>query len=143
MASRVVAVTLFHPGGSGDDHPGDAGLAADGNPATAWRTQHYATATFGSLRPGVGLVFDLGTPTQLRGIELALTDPGTALEVHPGNDPAGLLSAPIIGRTASSGARFSQQLNGTTARYWLVWITRLPEGNGHQAGIAEATFLRA
>jgi hypothetical protein len=135
----VAGVALFHPGGSDDDHPGDVRLAADGNPATAWTTQRYATPTFGNLRPGVGLVFDLGTPVAVTRLRLTLTGPGAAAQVHAGSDPGRLLTAATVAGHASAPASWQVTPKAAvTARYWLVWFTRLP-GSG-QIGVTEATF---
>ena len=49
------------PPGDGSEHPEDVSLAIDGNPDSAWATDHYASATFGNLKAGVGLFLDLGS----------------------------------------------------------------------------------
>jgi serine/threonine-protein kinase len=135
----VAGVALFHRGGSDDDHPEDVRLAADGNPATAWTTQRYATPTFGNLRPGVGLVFDLGSPVAVTRFRLTLTGPGAAAQVHAGSDPGRLLTAATVAGHASAPASWQVTPKAAVkARYWLVWFTRLP-GSG-QIGVAEATF---
>jgi serine/threonine-protein kinase len=143
-ALPVRGVTLFHPGGSADDHPEQAALAADGNPTTAWYSQHYTTASFGGLRPGVGLVFDLGTPTAVRALTLRLAAPGAAVRIFAGNDPATILAGHPVGTNDATGAevRFTPP-PARTARYWLVWFTRLGANDGaFRAGLAEATFQR-
>ncbi|GAC1443115.1 MAG: hypothetical protein NVSMB55_15730 [Mycobacteriales bacterium] len=138
----ISSARLFHPGGSDQDHPADVHLAYDGNPSTAWTTQHYADATFGSLRPGVGIVFDLGTPQAVRRLRLAMTSAGSAVEVHAGNDPDQLLREQLVDRAASAPALIDKTLpQPARARYWLVWVSRLPAAGNHQAGIAEISLL--
>lgn len=131
----VVGAQLFHPGGSDQDHPGDLALAYDGNPGTAWTTQHYASPTFGNLRPGVGLIFDLGSAVAVRRLEITLTAPGATLEVHSGPS----LQAPTVLPPTAAPAALTVTPRGASSRYWLVWISRLPAGG--QAGIAEVRFL--
>jgi serine/threonine-protein kinase len=136
---KVAGVALFHPGGSGDDHPGDVRLAADGNAATVWTTQHYATPTFGNLRPGVGVVFDLGKPVAVGQIRLSLTAPGSSVEIRAGSDRGALLGAPAAASSAAAPAAWQVTPKaGVTGRYWLVWFAKLPSAG--QIGIAETAF---
>ncbi len=138
----VATVTLFHPGGSSGDHPDQARLAADGNPATAWYTQHYATASFGNLRPGVGLEFDLGHPAAVATMTLQLATPGIDLAVYAGDNPDTLRAgSPVASVTSAAGTVPVRLGSPVTARYWLVWVSRLaPSDGSFRAGIAEAHF---
>jgi hypothetical protein len=105
------AVTLratgdYDPQGTGGEHAASARYATDGNPTTAWDTEHYASAAFGGLKSGLGLVLDGGfTP-----------------------DSA----------TRQVGGTTTFTLNGTTARYYVVWLTQLPPG-----GYAQIQEVRA
>jgi eukaryotic-like serine/threonine-protein kinase len=63
QALTPVSATAFGPLGESDgDNPELARLAIDASPATAWHTQWYATAAFGNLKPGTGLLLDMGRP---------------------------------------------------------------------------------
>jgi serine/threonine-protein kinase len=138
----VAAAQLFHPGGSDSDHAGDVRLSFDGNLSTAWRTQHYASATFGNLRPGVGIIYDLGRPVSVAQVRLTLTTAGATVQVHAGPNPAGLLSSAVLASREDCPAAFDARLSQPlTAQFWLVWFSRLPAGASHQAGVAEARFL--
>ena len=54
-----VSATAFGPSGAGKgDAPQLAPLAIDDDPATAWHTDWYATARFGDLYAGTGLLLD-------------------------------------------------------------------------------------
>jgi hypothetical protein len=55
--------------------------AVDGDAATVWRTERYRSAAFGGLKPGVGLLVDLGAPTPVSSVELT-TLPGTTVELR-------------------------------------------------------------
>jgi serine/threonine-protein kinase len=142
-AVHVASARPFTGVSSGSaDHPEEASLATDGNVSTAWYTQHYATASFGGLRSGSGLVLDLGTAADVKRLVLRLAVPGTAVVVHAGDDEAALLSAKTVGTSASAPATWVLH-PGLKARYWLVWFTRLaPSDGAFRAGVAEAGFAR-
>lgn len=137
----VRAVQLFHPGGSGADDPQGVGAAVDGNVHTAWVTQYYATPAFGNLRPGVGLLFDLGPDAVVRSVHLDLAVPGVSFRVYATNDPARALSGHPVLAASDAPAHYAAALPPTHARYWVVWFTRLaPYSAGYGAGVAEAAF---
>src|SRR5262249_14887819 len=56
----AVSATAVGPPGASGDHQRVASLVLDGNSATAWVTHWYKTAHFGNLKPGTGLVLDMG-----------------------------------------------------------------------------------
>ncbi len=134
----VHGAQLFHPGGSGSDHPEEVPLAVDGKPATAWMTQHYASAAFGNLRPGVGLVVE-AQGSEVRSVTVHFARAGVAARLYSGDGRAGLLGGQPLARTTSAPADWKVSLpRSERSRYWLVWITRLvPDGGGYRAGIGE------
>jgi serine/threonine-protein kinase len=141
-AVHVASAQPFSANGASSDHPEEASLAVDGDSSTAWYTQHYASASFGGLRPGSGLVLDLGAATDVKRLILRLAVPGTAVEVHAGDDASSLLSAKTVGSTSSAPSTWTLR-PGVAARYWLVWFTRLaPSDGAFRAGVAEAGFAR-
>jgi serine/threonine-protein kinase len=139
---RVASVQPYAGGGGSADHPEEASLATDGKVSTSWYTQHYASAAFGGLRNGTGLLFDLGRPVTVRTLQLDLSVAGVRLQVHAADSVGALLSSPVVG--SSPSAPPSMTLHpGATARYWLVWFTKLAPNDGRfRAGIAEASFAR-
>ena len=139
---HVAAAQPFTSGGGSADHPEEAPLAIDGNPGTAWFTQHYATASFGGLRSGSGLVLDLGAAVDVKRLSVRFAVPGTAVTVHAGNDPSSLLSAQTVGSSGSAPSTWELR-PGVTARYWLIWFTRLaPSDGAFRAGVADVAFAR-
>jgi len=144
LATAVVRVQ--DPSGTPhEDAPDQVGNAYDADPSTAWVTQRYPTERFGGRQPGVGLLVDLGAPTALSEVAVALTRAGTGLELRAadalGADPTVL---PVVARD-DGGARVVELgvPPGTSARYWLIWITRLPpDGDQYRAGIDELRLLR-
>ncbi len=127
------------------EQPDQVVNAHDGEPSTSWATDLYRTDQFGGLKPGVGLLVDLGVPTALAEVDVDLTRAGADLELRAA-DAVGAdeKSLPVVARDANrKGVATLAVPQGTTARYWLVWITRLPpDGGQFRAGINELRFVR-
>ena len=68
----IASADVFDPEGDGEpENDQDVPLAYDSDPATAWSTLTYrGSPAFGNLKPGVGLLLDLGNPQQARIVEL-------------------------------------------------------------------------
>jgi eukaryotic-like serine/threonine-protein kinase len=138
-------VTEFDPYGKHDDpHVSEAPRAVDNSSTTTWRTQIFRTADLGKLKPGVGLLMDLGTARKVAAVHLVLLGNGTSVELfesdsEPANEKAMTLAAAQTGAPSDVTLRLATP---TAARYWVVWLTKLPaSGTGFQGGIAEMTFL--
>ncbi|HLX18846.1 MAG TPA: protein kinase [Gaiellaceae bacterium] len=125
----------YEPAGAKDDHANTASAATDGNPSTDWYTQTYATPEFGNLTSGLGLVLDAGSARKLGTITVNTPTPGFVAQIRAGNSAQGPFTADSSTQTVSSSTTF--HLNGANARYYLVWISRLPSGG--KAAISEVT----
>ena len=140
-------VAEFDPyGDHTDPHVAEAPRAADGNPATTWRTQIYRTADLGKLKPGVGLLVDLGAPRKVGAVHLLLVGAGTTVELLDSNGDSPPANDKVMTTTASQSDAPSdvtlRPAAAVTARYWVIWLTRLPPaGTSFQGGVAEMTFL--
>lgn len=142
-----VAADVFDPFGDGEpENDGDVPQSFDGDPATSWSTLTYrGSAAFGNLKPGVGVLYDLGSEQRLAGVTVTSTTPGATLEIRTGGSADGELDSYA---TAGSGT-----VEGTTeftfgepatARYVLVWFTGLVDsGEGFSADLAEVSILAA
>jgi eukaryotic-like serine/threonine-protein kinase len=141
------AVTEFDPyGDHTDPHVSEAPRAADGNPATTWRTQIYRTADLGKLKPGVGLLVDLGSARKVGAVHLLLVGDGTTVELLDSNGDLPPTTDKVMTTAASQADAPSdvtlRAATAITARYWVIWLTRLPaSGTSFQGGVAEMTFL--
>ena len=142
----VAEVGDFDPLGRPDSENSRlARLAVDGDPASAWETERYGSAALGGLKPGVGLRFDLARPVAVREVRVTLVDPGAGLELRSGDtttrdvDRYGVVArAPEAGRSV-----VLRPTQGGPARYWVLWITRLPgTSGGFRAKIADVAFYR-
>ena len=127
-ALTPVSAVAFGPGGTaqGDD-PQRAPLALAGDPATPWRTDWYATARFGNLKTGTGLLLDMGRPVRITAAQFTLGSiPGADVELRAGNVPA-LADLQTMASAAGAGGvvqlRPARRVRG---RYLLIWFTLLP-----------------
>jgi hypothetical protein len=144
-AVRPVAVRYFNPEGSGGT-PTPVGYAVDGKPTTAWYTEYYVGSPFfGHLVHGVGLLFDLGRPISLRAVRVRLTQPGADLQIRSAQAPGA--DAPSFRLDAHATDAATEVLlrlpTAPAARYWLLWLTKLPPhgGDTYQEGVAEVQLL--
>ncbi|MBX6370684.1 MAG: hypothetical protein IRZ02_00300 [Acidothermus sp.] len=142
VAWHPVSIREFDPyGDHTDPHVAEAPNAIDGNPDTAWHTQTFFSPDLGNIKPGVGLLVDLGQSRRVGVVEVQLVRAGATVELlasdtEPATDKDMRLVATV--RDAAGTFAFHPRL---AARYWLVWLTRLPpSGGGYASGIAELSF---
>ena len=127
-ALTPVSATAFGPSGAGKgDAPQLAPLAIDDNPATAWNTDWYATARFGDLYAGTGLLLDLGRPATITAAQITLGPVrGASFELRVGAAPL-ITSLPAVAQAADAAGAVNLQLTPPAhGRYVLVWFTSLP-----------------
>lgn len=133
----------YDPEGDGRERPELVPLAHDGDPETFWRTETYNSADLGGIKPGVGLVFDLGETWKVEEFGVRTTLPGWEFQLQGSNDPSSF-SQPIPsidGVSSFTASSESVSFQPVEFRYFLVWITELEESDGgYQATIAEAHF---
>jgi hypothetical protein len=138
-------VTSFDPQGDGQENEDAAGFAVDHDPTTAWTTDLYKHSShFGGLKPGVGLLIDLGRPTAVRQADLLLTASGSDVELRAGDTtPQQAGDLPLVASAAPAPAHQVWTLaRAVTARYWLIWFTNLPRANGgYRIGITDVALL--
>jgi hypothetical protein len=126
------------PPGDGKEHDARAARATDGKPSTFWDTETYATPAFGGLKDGVGLVLDAGSSVMLARLTVTTGTPGFEASVLAGNSPNGGFQPDSSPQTVGAATTFT--LRGATARYYVLWITRLPPGD--RAEVNEVTAKR-
>jgi serine/threonine-protein kinase len=124
------AVTAYDPPpGDGVEDNGALSLATDGNTGTAWSTEGYATAAFGNLKHGVGIVLDAGSDVSLSSVTVRTDTPGFRAVVETGAGPSGPFET--VSTPGTVEATSTIPLNpGTHARYVLLWITSLSSDSG-------------
>ncbi len=132
---KVVGIHDFDPlGDPPEEHPDQAPLAIDGDPATGWTTSAYKRPKLGGLKEGVGLVLDLGTQVPVASVHLVLASKGASV-VQLRATPTGVNAPPrvlddLTGAVASAsitGAGRVAPASPVTTRYLVVWLTDLPQ----------------
>jgi hypothetical protein len=129
-----------------DDHqesPDATQNAIDGNLPTVWNTEQYRT-DFQSLgKDGVGLYVDAGGAVLARRLDLATPTPGFTASAYAANDvPENINGWSKVSRDTriTEDAKIPLDTGGKRFRYYLVWITTLPDGK--KAAIAELTLRK-
>jgi hypothetical protein len=146
-AVSITGAQIFDPFGDGEPENNDAiPQSFDGDPGTVWSTLTYrGSPAFGNLKPGVGVVYDLGSEQELAGVSITSTTPGATVEIRTGDSPdAQLDSYATAGSGEVEGTTEFTFDEAVTARFVLVWVTGLVEaGDGFSADLAEVTVLSA
>ena len=117
---RFTSASAFDPYGDNSEHDDRAREAIDGDPATAWNTEHY---TSGLNKPGVGLVLDTGAAKQLKQLVVRSDTPGFTAKIESGSSATGPFNSVSDSQQVGGNTTFS--LNGDAAQYYVVWITDL------------------
>ncbi len=129
-ALSAVSATAFGPRGGNGDHPQIAPLVLDGNSATAWVTHWYASARFGNLKDGTGLVLDMGRAVTIRRVQLSLGGSpgfwGADIQIRVGNSSGEWNFAPAAVATDVGGWVAPELRTPVTGRYVQIWFTKLP-----------------
>jgi hypothetical protein len=124
-----VSATTFDPYGDGQgENSSLAPLAIDASRTTAWTTEWYATANLGNLKPGTGLLLDLGHQATVTSVQILLGRArGATFQVRVGNQTAALHDLRVAARATDVGGRVHLQFaRPARGRYVLIWFTRLP-----------------
>ncbi len=139
-----VTAAAFGPGGTaqGDD-PLQASMAIDGSRSTAWQTDWYATADFGGLQSGTGLLLDMGRRVTVTRARILLGPAaGGTIELRAGNTPA-LADLQVVARASLPGGMLTLPVTSPVrARYLLIWFTSLPPDSAgtYQDSIANVSL---
>ncbi|MGW3551827.1 protein kinase family protein [Streptomyces griseoincarnatus] len=120
----------FDPfGQDGSEYPENLPKILDGDPASYWQTSYYASSDFGRLKPGVGVVVDLGRSQDVGKVDVTFVG-STSVELRaaPGDAQSRPTSFDSYDKvTEGSGSTVSLAPKDTVkTRYLLVWLTELP-----------------
>ncbi|MGC1755060.1 MAG: hypothetical protein WA805_18380 [Trebonia sp.] len=122
----VANATAFGPDGTSDgDNPGMASRVLRGG--GAWDSSWYATAEFGHMQSGTGILLDMGHAVMVNSVGLVLgAAAGADVQVRLG-DAADLDSMSTAADMPDARGTLHLPLSSpASARYVLIWFTRLP-----------------
>lgn len=145
---RPVSAVSFDPFGDGQGENNQlAYLAVDGNPATAWHTEWYASASFGNWKPDTGLLLDMGRTVTIGTVRLLLgRQPGADFQVRVGAVASSLTDLHFVAHASDGGGQMSLHLTSPArGRYVLIWFTQLPPDTSgtFQASVYNVTLDRS
>jgi transcriptional regulator with XRE-family HTH domain len=127
------AAEAFGPGGPGDgDNPSGAAYVLASNPPLPWSTHWYATAKFGMLKSGTGLLLTLDHQSTITSVRLDLTHyQGVNLQLRVG-DGSSPQDFKVVATADNTGGTVRLTLrHPASSRYLLIWFTQLPpNGDG-------------
>ncbi|MBK8447000.1 MAG: murein biosynthesis integral membrane protein MurJ [Micropruina sp.] len=145
----IASVKDFDPsadGGSDAENPRLAGRAIDDDPETFWLTERYrGDPRMGRMKPGAGLVVDLGSVTSVSQVSVGVLGTGTAVELRSPKE-AGATSAPMRSQAdwtiidsipKATGTAVFKLSKPIKTRFLLIYLTSLPPESGsyYQGGI--------
>ena len=123
-----VKAAAFGPGGTkAGDNPQHAAAVIDGSQATCWRSDWYTTAAFGNLKPGTGLLLDMGRRVTITSAQIMLGGiRGADVQLRAGNVPVLADLREVAGAAGAGGTVRMWPTAAVRAKYVLIWFTRLP-----------------
>jgi cytoskeletal protein RodZ len=128
----IQADDAFGPDGLADgDNPQSASFAITSDASAPWQTNWYATADFGLLKHGTGLLLDMGKPVTITTVTIQLGDDwGANLQLRAGEGPD-LSEMPLVASATDVGGQLTMRLKTPArARYVLIWFVKLPPSGG-------------
>jgi putative peptidoglycan lipid II flippase len=146
---KPIRATVFSPGGEADA-PDLAGLAIDGNPATAWPSDTYTDPVpFPGFKNGVGLLLQLPQPSLLSAVNISVDSVGTQVQIRSAQTAA---PATLEGDTTAltppmplkPGPNTIPVTMTTPTSNLLVWISTLGTVDGKsRTDVSEITLKPA
>ena len=131
----IAQAEAFGPGGLADgDNPQTASGAITSGASSPWVSQWYATAAFGSLKQGTGLLIDMGRQVTVTSVRIDLAGyRGANLQLRTGDTAGTPSDLRIAARVDDVGGTVRIQLQAPErARYVLIWFTLLPPNGAGQ-----------
>jgi eukaryotic-like serine/threonine-protein kinase len=134
----------YDPLGGDGEHPQEAKLLVDGDPGTFWSTETYR-GPLQAQKAGVGVYVDAAPAVVAKRIEIRSRTPGWSGAIYGARRslPSGMPSQGWVKLADVSGAGRRERValpGRESMRYYLVWITSLPEGE-ERAELAEIVLF--
>jgi hypothetical protein len=121
----------------------------DDDLSTGWESDTYNSADFGQIKPGMGILINLGEPRNVDNVQVELGIAGATAEIwvgneDPGNDTAGderiYQTYEPVGEPQQGGTTmvFGNFDPATTYQYLMVWFTELaPNDDGFRIEVQQ------
>ncbi|MCL7426228.1 protein kinase family protein [Streptomyces sp. YS415] len=133
VAGKPIAIQDAHDfdplGSDGSEYPGDVHKVYDADPTSFWQTSYYGSAKLGNLKPGVGVILDLGKAQRVGKVTVSFMG-STSVELRAASGGTSVMPTSL-----ESYAKVAEG-SGTTvtlkpgkslnSQYLLVWLTELP-----------------
>jgi serine/threonine-protein kinase len=134
----------YDPAGDDSESPDATRNAIDGNRGTNWNTERYEGGFAGNNnKPGVGIYVDADKLIAARALTLVTATPGFRARVYASETvPAaigGWVPVSPVERVGEDHT-FRLRTRGRKFRYYLLWITELPDQN--KAEIQELSLFK-
>jgi putative peptidoglycan lipid II flippase len=135
---KPTGIVTFNPYGSppgNTENPASLKGGTSNSTSIAWSTSYYFNRpNFGGLKPGTGLLINLGQEVRLSQVEVQFNSSGgpTTASVYLGNNPtdsnaAALSNFTLVSPSVSvSGDHTFSVSSKATGQYVLIWLTSLP-----------------
>ncbi|MDF2091313.1 hypothetical protein P0Y31_03075 [Knoellia sp. 3-2P3] len=137
----ILKATGFDPEGDGSERNSEAPRVYDGDTSTFWSSEGYATSNLGGLKPGVGVIVDLGQPAKVKEVTLELPH-AADVTVYVGEDNDREGATELGTSTGKKGKVTIAAKDAEVAgKYVMVWFTEVSkvDGGRFRATLAEIT----
>ncbi len=128
----IESVTEFDPyaSGTGGQDPESTPHIIDGDPETYWQTKNYFGPSFANLKPGLGLILDLGEPREISSLTVdAVGSTTVEFRAAPGAETAPSTIDGFAALDEATGDSLTLSAESPVeTRFVLVWLTELPQG---------------
>ncbi|MDN3241959.1 protein kinase family protein [Glycomyces tritici] len=127
----------------------------DDNASTGWTTNTYrGDANFGNLKPGMGILIDLGEEQEVASVRVQMTSAGATVGLLGGAEDPGDSSdgdqaivddfAVLAEQVPDADTNIELKASGEKVRYIVVWVTELPQvSDGYKITISDINvFVR-
>jgi len=154
--SEITSLDPVASGGDGEENNDEIHNAVDGDPKTQWVTNWYGSPEFGNLKPGVGMIVDLGKPQEVSDILIRFGAEPTTYQIFTAPSDATEAADQAPGTTndwiaqgepeQTNKADTSYRLTTpVTTRFVLLWLKELPPEigvSGHWRGYVNELTLK-
>lgn len=148
VALQPDQVRIVEPKGDNTERGGAAAMV-DGNPDTNWHTDRYrGDPRFGNLKSGMGVLLNLGKPTNVANVVIDFDTQGATVSAYVGSSDPGatntgdqqiLKDYKLVADPQTAGVADAIPI-GQTTQYLLIWISSLPPDGAQDPGWYRVTI---